>query len=87
MLPAVPTSKLYDPDEIFVGVNVNCFDPMESPSVVAPEIALTQEIAVKCCGRKPGIGLFALMLVTVIGMLDRTESATAVRTICPPPSP
>ena len=87
MLPAVPTSKLYSPGRISPGENVNFEEPIDNPSVSALHSVFIQEMAVRCCGRNPGVDRLARIFVISTGFFVKTERATAYRKICPPPSP
>src|SRR5437867_4288199 len=61
-------------------------EPSPTRSVPAHSLA-TARIAVACCAASPGFVRFARTFTTRIGVEVRAERATAVRTICPPPSP
>ena len=73
--------------EVFLGekkISVLC---RKAPFVSAFEIVASVFTAVKCWGFKPGLSLPARILERCTGFSRRTESASAVRIICPPPVP
>src|SRR3984893_6424704 len=60
---------------------------MAAPVTSAREISLAPFTAVRCCLRSPGFLRPARMFSMRNGLPVTSESASAVRRICPPPSP
>lgn len=81
------TSISYSPARIIRGTNCSSVEPSSAPFTVAPEMAARARTTVKCCGCRPGFGRHTLTRVSVSGRLSVTARASAVRSICPPPSP
>jgi hypothetical protein len=86
-LPAVPMSNRYVPPVSLRGVNVNEAVRGSSPSVSAVQTSATARTAARCCGASPGLPRFARALTMRMAFPVTAESATAVRTSWPPPSP
>lgn len=61
-------------------------EPTAAPSKEAPQISATSLRPAKCCGRRPGLERFALILETVRAVLEIADSAADMRKIWPPPS-
>ena len=86
-LPADPTSKRYDPPRGFPGANDSSVEPSSAPSVRAPQMSATARTAARCCRFSPGFSRPARMSRMRNARPESAESASAVRRICPPPSP
>ena len=62
--------------------------PRVSSLDLAPgQICFKALMASRCCCFKPGLGLFALMLLILKGLFVKVDRASAVRKREPPPSP
>jgi len=86
MLPAVPTSTTHEDLRIGPGENRSRSLPGSFPSVSPSQVQATARTAAQCWNLSPAFFRFALILVISIGIPVTAESATADRTICPPPS-
>src|SRR3989344_6463705 len=87
ILPAVPMSLLYVPAFTCCGRYRKDVEPISHGLVCALHICFNARIAVRCCALSPGSGRFFLMSVTSNGFCVSVESASAVLTSWPPPSP
>src|SRR5262245_60704526 len=87
VLPAVPIANRYSPDCTERGRNTSVCDPNVAPSASAAPTAIAAFTAVRCWRRSPGLFRPARIFSMVNAVPVTSESARAVRRICPPPSP
>ena len=85
--PAVPMSKAYSPPQIGPGANSTAVLPMRSPSTFPEHTSAAARMAVRWEACRPGFGRPARMRSIRQAFPVSAERATAVRRICPPPSP
>ena len=87
MLPAVPTLSDITASRTEPGRNLILVDPTPPPSRRPPHIFCSILQAARCWGLSPGVFRLCLILSTSTGLPVIQESARAVRTVWPPPSP
>src|SRR5438552_1021373 len=87
VLPAVPIANRYSPGFTPRGWNTSVCDPRVAPSTSAPPTATAALTAVRCWRNSPGFRRPARIFSMENGVPVTSESASAVRRICPPPSP
>src|SRR6266508_189840 len=87
VLPAVPTAKRYAPGFTGPGRKTRSWDPSTAPSTSAALTAAAALTAVRCWRRSPGLARPARIFSIRNGVPVAIDSASAVRRICPPPSP
>lgn len=86
MLPAVPMSISMFFALICPGINSSSLLPISAPSAFAVVSCCSAFMQVTCCAFSPGSGLVSLMFFILNGFPVSVLSASAVLTICPPPS-
>lgn len=87
MLPAVPMSIVVFLADILPGMNSNSLLPISAPSALALHNCCSAFTQCTCCAFSPASFLPALMLIALNGCPVSELRASAVLTICPPPSP
>ncbi len=87
MLPAVPMSIVRFLAFILPGTNNNSLLPSSAPSAFALHSCCNAFTHCTCCAFSPEFFLPERMFVALKGIPVRLLSASAVLTICPPPSP
>src|SRR5919197_194309 len=87
VLPAVPIAKRYSPGFTAPGRKTSVAEPSVAPSTSAPPTTTAALTAVRCWRRSPGFERRARICSMRNGVPVTRESASAVRRICPPPSP
>ncbi len=86
MLPAVPGSIARSTCRSRPGENVISLLRIASPRHSASQAPATARTAAICWGASPGFGRFCRIRVTVTGVPEIADNATARRRTCPPPS-
>src|SRR5688572_2488737 len=62
-------------------------EPSNAPPTLAPDTIVAARTAARCCERRPGMGRRARIFTIWKGWPVTVERVSAVRRICPPPSP
>jgi hypothetical protein len=84
--PAEPMSQSKAPPFIRLpGLKMTSLAPTAAPSNRPPQTCAAASSTFRCCGLNPGLSLFALILVTLTGLADRTEKDTASLMMVPEP--
>ncbi len=86
VLPA-PTAKRYLPGATVAGANRMRWDSSAAPSTLAFDTAAAAWSAARCGRCSPGVVRRARIFSSANGFPVTSESASAVRTMWPPPSP
>ena len=86
-LPAEPMLKAYSPARTAPGSKRKVCEPGAAPSTSAEQTAADACTQVRCWRIRPGFARLARMRVITMPRPVHMASASAVRRICPPPSP